>query len=88
MKQLFSSMGERIRAARQNNKWTLDDLANHSRLSKGFLSDIENDKRNCSSSNVIGLSDTLGVSVEWLLRGARSKPMKCPTCNGEGKIQF
>lgn len=83
----LKTLGGRIRTARENESLTLDDVHRMSGLSKGFLSDIENDKRNPSSDSVLTLSDTLKVSVEWLLRGRRSqKAMKCPMCNGRGNL--
>jgi len=83
---MFDSLGERIRASRRLLEMTLDDLAGASGLSKGFLSDIENDKRNPSANNILILSDKLKVSVEWLLRGKHPKPVKCPYCKGTGKL--
>lgn len=85
---LFKTLGNRLRAARTNANLTLDDLRKKTGLSKGFLSDLENDKRNPSASNVCLLSDNLDVSVEWLLRGKHDNPMTCPLCKGEGKLTF
>lgn len=83
---VLDTLGERIRAARHNKDWTLDDLAAVTELSKGFLSDIENSNRNPSSSSVVELSDALEVSVEWLIRGRSAKAMVCPYCKGKGKL--
>jgi transcriptional regulator with XRE-family HTH domain len=83
---MLDTLGERSRAARRNKELTLDEFADVSGLSKGFLSDLENDKRNPSASTLINLSDALEVSVEWLIRGRRGKPMKCPYCKGKGNL--
>jgi len=85
----LKTLGGRVRAARENESLTLDDLHRKSGLSKGFLSDIENDKRNPSAESVLYLSDKLKVSVEWLLRGRQSsKRMRCPACNGTGNFNI
>ena len=46
--------GDRIRAIRGKRKWTQEQLAEAAGISKSFLSDIENDKRNISSSRRLG----------------------------------
>ena len=38
-------------------------------ISKSFLSDIENDKRNISSESALKIADALGISLDYLLRG-------------------
>lgn len=81
-----TTFGDRVRLARHNKEWTLDDLHIATELSKGFLSDLENNKRDASMSTVIALSDALNVTVEWLVRGKQAKLMTCPTCKGKGKI--
>ena len=81
-----ATLGSRIRVARHAKDWTSQQLADAARLSKGFLSDLENDKTGPSVSTVTQLSDVLGVSVEWLVRGREVKPMKCPMCKGKGSI--
>jgi transcriptional regulator with XRE-family HTH domain len=44
-------------------------LAADAGLSKGFLSEVENDKRNLSAQNLLKIANALGASVEYLLRG-------------------
>lgn len=80
-------LGRRIREARERVNWTLDDLVNATHISKGFLSDIENGKRNISTAKLVRLSDALRCSVEWLLRGHKPAKIKCPLC-GKGTIQL
>jgi transcriptional regulator with XRE-family HTH domain len=46
-----------------------DRLAESAGLSKGFLSDVENNKRNISSENLLKIANVLGASVDYLLRG-------------------
>lgn len=46
-----------------------EQLADAAGISKGFLSDIENDKRNISSESALKIADALGISLDYLLRG-------------------
>ena len=61
--------GDRIRSAREHRGWTQERLAQAAGISKGFLSDIENDKRNISSGSALKIADALGISLDYLLRG-------------------
>lgn len=60
-----------------------DQLAERAGLSKGFLSDVENNKRNIGSQNLLKLANVLGASVDYLLRGeiteaANAEPIVIP----------
>ena len=61
--------GDRIREVREKKKMTQDQLAEAADISKGFLSDVENNKRNISSQGLLRIANSLGASVEYLLRG-------------------
>jgi transcriptional regulator with XRE-family HTH domain len=61
--------GDRIREIREKRGWKLDDLVEKSGLSKGFLSDVENNKRDISSQNLLRIANALGASVDYLLKG-------------------
>ena len=65
----MSTVGNRIRQVREQLGKTQDALAVESGLSKGFLSEVENDKRNLSAQNLLKIANALGASVEYLLRG-------------------
>jgi len=64
--------GDRIREIRERRKLTQDQLADNAGISKGFLSDVENNKRNISSQAILRLANVLGASVDYLLRGETS----------------
>src|SRR5690349_6475715 len=64
--------GDRIREIRERRKLTQDQLADNAGISKGFLSDVENNKRNISSQAILRLANVLGASVDFLLRGETS----------------
>jgi transcriptional regulator with XRE-family HTH domain len=64
------SVGDRIREIREAKKLTQDQLAEKAAISKGFLSEVENGKRNVSSEYLLRIANSLGASVDYLLRGA------------------
>jgi transcriptional regulator with XRE-family HTH domain len=66
----MASIGDRIREIREARKMTQDQLAEKSDISKGFLSDVENNKRNVSSENLLRIANVLGASLDYLLRGS------------------
>jgi len=61
--------GDRIREIREKRKMTQDQLAQAADLSKGFLSDVENNKANISSQLLLRIANVLGASVDYLLQG-------------------
>ena len=61
--------GDRIRAIRGQQNWTQEELAEAAGISKSFLSDIENGKRNISSESALKIADALGISLDYLIRG-------------------
>src|SRR3989442_25958 len=61
--------GDRIREIRDKRKLTLDRLAQATKISKGFLSDVENNKANVSSQLLLKIANVLGASVDYILRG-------------------
>ena len=65
--------GDRIKALREEHGWTQETLAERAQMSKGFLSDLENNKRNVSANYALRIADALGVSLDYLLRGERNK---------------
>jgi len=65
----MATVGDRIRDIREDSGITQDQLAESAGISKGFLSDVENNKRNISSENLLKVANVLGASVDYLLRG-------------------
>src|ERR1700722_2640470 len=63
------TVGDRIREIREEMRMNQEQLAERAGLSKGFLSDVENNKRNISSENLLKIANVLGASVDYLLRG-------------------
>lgn len=65
----MASVGDRIRDIRESKGMNQDVLANKAKISKGFLSDIENGKRNPSSDNLLRIANALGASLDYLMKG-------------------
>jgi transcriptional regulator with XRE-family HTH domain len=63
------TVGDRIREIREEMQMNQDRLAERAGISKGFLSDVENNKRNIGSENLLKIANVLGASVDYLLRG-------------------
>lgn len=65
----MATTGDRIREIREKLNMKQDQLATASDISKGFLSDVENNKRNISSQALLRIANCLGASVDYLLTG-------------------
>ena len=65
----MATTGERIREIREKRDMTQDQLATQVKLSKSFLSEIENNNRNVSSQALLRIANILGASVDYLLTG-------------------
>lgn len=79
----MATIGERIKEVRESQRLTQDELAAKTGLSKGFLSDLENNKRGISSENLLRVAGALGATLDYLARGAvtsadRPKPVEIP----------
>ena len=70
----MESVGSRIRKLREMKDLTLETLSERTGISKGFLSDAENGKRNVSSQNLLKIANELNGSLEFLLRGTDAAP--------------
>jgi transcriptional regulator with XRE-family HTH domain len=74
--QRVAGVGERIRKRRLELGWTQDQLCQKAGISKGFLSDLENDKRNVSATNLLDIARALSLSLDYLMTGdATVKPV-------------
>jgi len=69
----MATAGDRIRDFRKDLGWTLEKLADKTKLSKGFLSDIESNKRNASTETVLKIANAMGASLDYLLRAEQTK---------------
>lgn len=71
----MATLGERVRELRERQKLTQNELVERAKLSKGFLSDIENNKRKVGSEYLLKIANALGVSVDYLLTGEEDPEM-------------
>lgn len=65
----MSTLGARIKARRKELGYTQDTMASRTGLSKGFLSDLENDKRGVGAESLVAIGHVLGLSLDRLMTG-------------------
>ena len=65
----MASLGERIKARRQERGWTQEELARRAGISKGFLSDLENGKQRVGADTLLDVGRVLGASLDYLMTG-------------------
>ncbi len=63
------SVGENIRSLRKSMNMTQDEFAHEIGISRSYLGDLENNRRNPSSETLKKISKKLGVSLLYLLQG-------------------
>lgn len=63
----YVALGKRIRTERMAKKWTQARLAKEIGLSVSFLGHVERGSRKASLETLVGISNTLQVSLEYLL---------------------
>lgn len=68
MDDALQGLGKRIREARSACGMTQSELADRCNVSQTFLSRVENGKQAMNVRLLLSISDTLGVSADWLLR--------------------
>lgn len=73
MKEL-ALLGPRLRAARQDRGWTLDDLASRAQMSVSTLSRLESGKRQASLELLLPITRELGIRVDDLLSPVTEDP--------------
>ena len=74
----MATTGERIREIREKRGLRQDQLAAQAKISKSFLSEIENNNRNVSSQALLRIANVLGASVDYLLTGESKETAKQP----------
>lgn len=75
----FGTLGRRVAYLRERKGWTQKKLAEETGLSVTFISEIENDKRNVGTESLLQIADSLGTSIDYLVRGEdRSQKVREP----------
>jgi len=70
----MSHLGDRIRNRRSKLGWTQEHLAEKAQISKGFVSDLETGARGVGADNLLEISQALGVTLDYLMKGDESEP--------------
>ncbi|MBR9802086.1 helix-turn-helix transcriptional regulator, partial [bacterium] len=60
----MATVGERIKSRREELGWKQDDLASKAGISKSFLSDLENGKRNVGADKLLDIARALNLSLD------------------------
>jgi transcriptional regulator with XRE-family HTH domain len=86
-------IGGKIRALRLTSELTQEELANRARLTKGFISQLENDQTSISLDSLADILDALGVSLsEFFTDSAEAKvvfrPVERVAVEGKGAGKF
>jgi transcriptional regulator with XRE-family HTH domain len=71
-----TTLGSRIRKAREKKGLKQQDLAQRAGISMGFLSEIENDHRNPSGRVLLKLAGALGTTMDYLQTGRNAAPVR------------
>ncbi|PVG84175.1 XRE family transcriptional regulator [Nocardioides gansuensis] len=80
---LAAAIGDRVRHERQARRWTLDQLAEASGVSRRMLVNVEQGAANPSVGTLLRISDALGVGLPALVEPPQRKAVKVTRC-GEG----
>ncbi|OEU84876.1 MAG: hypothetical protein BA865_02205 [Desulfobacterales bacterium S5133MH4] len=70
---LEKAIAKRIRAKRLEHNWTLDQLAKAAGLSKGYLSQIENEDKTPTLGTLTKIAFGLGIDAVSLITGEETK---------------
>lgn len=66
------SIGDNIRAIRKERKLTQEEFAKQAGISRSYLSDIENNRKNPSTKTIETLADKINVTLYYVLTGKKS----------------
>jgi len=68
MKSISAKLGQNLKKIRTQKKMSQGDMARVLGVDRGYISNIENGKRNPTLATIDKLAKALGVSVEELLK--------------------
>ncbi len=69
LSETMAVIGRRVRAARKQKGWTLQEAGPQLGLSVAFLCDLENGKTRISADRLLGVAKGLGVTIGQLCKG-------------------
>ena len=67
--------GLKLRQQRQKKEWSLQDLADKTKLSKSYLNEIENGKKYPKHDKIIQLADVLNCKFDDLVSTKQDKKL-------------
>jgi len=73
LREQLATFGVRLKTLRHERRWTLDDLAQRSGFSKGYLSRLESGDRQASIASILTLARLFGTSVAALFEGEQAE---------------
>jgi transcriptional regulator with XRE-family HTH domain len=65
----MDSIGARIKHFREEKGWTQERLAQEADVSKSFISEVENNRRNPSAEKLLDIATVLGASLDFIMTG-------------------
>ncbi len=72
---MSNTLGDKIRNLRKAKNLTLEQLAEQTDSSKGYIWELENrDTRKPSAEKLLKIAEVLGVTAEFLLDESKSEP--------------
>lgn len=72
---MANSLGEKIRVLRKAKEFTLEQLAEQTDSSKGYIWELENrDTRKPSAEKLMKIAEVLGVTADFLLDDSKTQP--------------
>lgn len=74
--ELSAAIGAKVRSERQARGWTLDQLAEHSGVSRRMLINVEQGTANPSVTTLLRLSDALGIGLQALVAVPQNNRVK------------
>jgi transcriptional regulator with XRE-family HTH domain len=69
MDDLLAQIGKRILDRRKQLQWTQEDLAENADITAQTVSTAELGRKALRPENIISISDAMGVSTDYILRG-------------------
>jgi transcriptional regulator with XRE-family HTH domain len=76
---IASLVGERVRGLRTVRRWSLDELAGRSGVSKGMVVQIEAGRTNPSIGTLVRIADAFGVTIARLVEDIRPPDVRVST---------
>lgn len=67
------TFGEQLKARRAELRWTLEEMAKKTGLSRSYLCELEHEKRSIGADSLMRISQAVGVPMDVLMNGQPDK---------------